>query len=167
MSKKKNIAFAEDEFKISSFTYVSGKKKFSAFSEGEFTTSSFTTCWGRRPEVNLKNELRKLRKGCQEGTQCEAGSQRLDGLEAARGTLLDSHETYVIKAGSELNEGRHSQYMDKIEDNIDELKNIALLVVGDRDAQGTPGVRVNENKLMEDYELASIRMDAKIVDVGY
>ena len=58
-----------------------------------------------------------------------------------------------------MNEGRHSQYMDKIENNIDKVKNIALLVVGDRDAQGTPGVRV------EDYELASIRMDAKIAEL--
>ena len=54
---------------------------------------------------------------------------------------------YVIKTGSELNEGRNSQYRDKIEDSIDELKNIAMLVVGDRDAQGTPVVRVDNNKL--------------------
>ena len=50
-------------------------------------------------------------------------------LEAARGTLADSHVAYVIKTGSEINEGRHSQYMYKIENFIDELKNIALLIV--------------------------------------
>ena len=43
--------------------------------------------------------------------------------------------------------GRDSQYRDKIEDSIDELKNIAMLVVGDREAQGTPVVRVDDNKL--------------------
>ena len=88
----------------------------------------------------------------------------LDGLKAARGTLVDSHVAYVIKTGSELNEARHSRYMEKIEDSI-ELKNIALLVVGDRDAQGTPVVRVDENKLMKDYHLAKLRMDAKIAEL--
>ena len=67
--------------------------------------------------------------------------------------------------GAEWNEGRHSQYMDKIEDSIDELKNIAQLIVGDRDAHATPVVRVDKNKLVEDYELTRLRMDAKIAEL--
>ena len=86
-----------------------------------------------------------MRKACQEGTpNVSLVANLLDGLKAARGTLVDSHVAYVIKTGSELNEARHSRYMEKIEDSIDELKNIALMVVGDRDAQGTPVVRVDE-----------------------
>ena len=67
---------------------------------------------------------------------------------------------YVIKTGSKLKEGRDCQYRDKIEDSIDELKNIAMLVVVDRDAQGTPGSGEG-GWYQADYELASIRMDAK------
>ena len=62
-------------------------------------------------------------------------------------TLVGSHMAYVIQTGYELNNGRDSQYRDKIEESIDEMKNIAILVVGDRDAQGTPVVRVDDNKL--------------------
>ena len=40
--------------------------------------------------------------------------------------------------------------MDKIEDSIDKLKIIAHMIVGDRDALGTPVVWVDKNKLVED-----------------
>ena len=79
-------------------------------------------------------------------------------------TLVGSHMAYVIKTGSELKEGRDCQYRDKIEDSIDELKNIAMLVVVDRDAQGTPGSGEG-GWYQADYELASIRMDAKIAEL--
>ena len=37
---------------------------------------------------------------------------------------------YVLKTGSDLTEVRHVQYIDKIEDNLDDVKNIAMLIVG-------------------------------------
>ena len=54
--------------------------------------------------------------------------------------------------------------MDKIEESIDELKNIAQLIVGDRDTNGTQ-VRVDKNKLVEDYLLARLKIDAKIAEL--
>ena len=40
-------------------------------------------------------------------------------------------------------EGRHVQYIDKIEDNIDEVKNVALLIVGALEQDGMPVVRID------------------------
>ena len=55
----------------------------------------------------------------------------LDGLEAAREILVDSHVAYVLEMGSELNEPIHGQYMDEMEESIEEVRNITLQVVKD------------------------------------
>ena len=47
--------------------------------------------------------------------------------------------------------------MYKIEEYIVELKNIAQLIVGDRKTHGTPVVRVDKNKLVQDYELDRLK----------
>ena len=82
------------------------KKKFSAFVGGEIKTSSMTRVGIKymmytvkefeklrgAAKVNLKNELRKLRKACHEGTpNARLVVNLLDGLETARGIWVDSH----------------------------------------------------------------------------
>ena len=71
----------------------------------------------------------------------------LDGLEATRGSLVDNHVAYVIKTGSELNEARHSQYLE----NYPTLPFVPLGFV-----------RV---PIEEDYLLAWLTMDAKIAEL--
>ena len=68
--------------------------------------------------------------------------------------LVDSHVAYVLEMGSELNEPRHGQYMDKLEESIEELENTVLLMG-----------KVGQVKLLDDYEIAKLQMDARIAEL--
>ena len=46
------------------------------------------------------------------------------------------------------------QYIDKIDDNIDEVKNVALLIVGALEQDCTPVVRIDKEQLKDDYEIS-------------
>ena len=57
----------------------------------------------------------------------------MESLDTAYNSLVDSHVAYMLKTGSDLTEAMHVQYNDKNEDNHDDVKNIAMLIVGERD----------------------------------
>ena len=59
-----------------------------------------------------------------------------------------------MKMGLDMAEARHVQYIDKMEDNIDEVKNVALLIVGALEQDCTPVVRIDKEQLKDDYEIS-------------
>ena len=117
-------------------------------------------------EVKLNSELRKLRKTCQNvAPNARLVSNLLASLDAAYNCLVDAHVGYVMKMGSDMAEARHVQYIDKIEDNIEEVKNVALLIVGALDEDGTPVEAVNKEQLKDDYEISKLRLEAQIAEL--
>ena len=87
------------------------------------------------------------------------------GLDEAYNRLVDAHVAYVIKMNTELTDLRHVQYIDKVEDIIDEIKNVAHLIIGERDEDGAPVEKVDKEKLKEDYALAKMRLEARIAEL--
>ena len=115
-------------------------------------------------EVKLNSELRKLRKTCHNATpNARLVSNLLASLDTAYNYLVDAHVAYVMKMGSrsDMAEARHVQHIDKIEDNIDEVKNVALLIVGAREEDGTNVERIDKDQLKEDYEISKLRLEAE------
>ena len=92
-------------------------------------------------------------------------SNLLASLDAAYNCLVDAHVGYVMKMGSDMAGARHVQYIDKIEDNIDEVKNVALRIVGALEQEGTPVVRIDEEQLKDDYEISKLRLEAQIAEL--
>ena len=74
-------------------------------------------------EVKLNSEIRKLRKACTaDAPNVWSVANLVASLDAAHDNLIDSHVALVMKMNSELGEPRHKQYVERIEDAVEDVK---------------------------------------------
>ena len=117
-------------------------------------------------EVKVNSELRKLRKACQNVAPNERLVANLvASLDEAYNRLVGAHVAYVIKLNTELSDPRHVQYIDRVEDAIEEVKNLAQIIIGERDENGSPVEKINKEKLKLDYDLAKVSLEARIAEL--
>ena len=118
-------------------------------------------------EIKLNGEIRKLRKACEkDAPNPRTVSNILKSLDAAHNALIDAHVAYVLQLKSELGEARHVQFIERIEDAVEDIKNTAFVIIGEIDDDGNPIEEGIDNVgLAEEYDLTLLRITAQMAEL--
>jgi hypothetical protein len=113
-------------------------------------------------EVKLNSEMRKLKKACTAAPNVRYVGYLVASLDVAYDNLVDSHVALVMKMNSELGEPRHNQFIERMEDAVEDVKAAALIIMQTTDNDGGPINQIDVGRLKEDYALTVLRMNTQV-----
>ena len=114
-------------------------------------------------EVKLQQEIRKLRKACEvDAPNARLVANLVASLDNALDTLIDTHVALVMKMNAQLDEARFTQYITRLEDVADEVRNMAAVITMSVDGDGVPVPQLDSGKLKQDYTRMVLSIETQL-----
>ena len=119
-------------------------------------------------ELRLTLGLGKLTKACGvDAPNLRTVGNLLNAVNTGYDALMEAHVVLVMKQNGDLGEPRNIQYMEKHLDAVDNVKEMAEVIVGVREGTAEePGAakapEVNIGNLKDDVNVMNLRMNALI-----